>query len=60
MNMQDIITKARGLNIEAYGKDKRILIQEIQIAEGNFPCYCADELCGQPDCLWRADCQKKS
>jgi hypothetical protein len=35
------------------------LIRRIQISEGNAPCYATGKasVCGQTQCLWRADCR---
>lgn len=37
---------------------KAELIQQIQQAEGNDPCYDTgkSQICGQEQCLWREDC----
>lgn len=37
---------------------KAELIQQIQQAEGNDPCYATgkSDVCGQEQCLWREDC----
>ena len=37
---------------------KAELIQQIQQAEGNDPCYATGkvDVCGQEQCLWREDC----
>jgi hypothetical protein len=59
MKVNDVkeIAKKRGLNP---GKmKKRELVRAIQEDEGNPVCYdtgYSDE-CGQPECLWRDDCQ---
>ncbi len=44
----------------APGKLNKVdLIRLIQITEGNEPCYMTGKasVCGQSDCLWRADCK---
>jgi len=58
MKVNDIkeIAKQRGINP---GKMKKLdLIRAIQQAEGNPVCFTTGykEECGQPDCLWREDC----
>lgn len=58
MNMNQIkeIARARGVNP---GKLKKAeLIRAIQAAEENPECFKTGQAdsCGQPDCLWRSDC----
>lgn len=62
MQMQNIkeIAKEHGLKIS--GLKKQDLIQQIQVAEGNFACFATayDGVCDQLGCLWRDDCLKAS
>jgi hypothetical protein len=39
---------------------KTELIHNIQIQEGNSPCFKSEfaNVCGQHNCLWRKDCTK--
>ncbi len=44
----------------APGKLNKVdLIRRIQTSEGNEPCYATGKalVCGQTQCLWRADCK---
>lgn len=59
MKMQEIRGIARSMGVRlSFGGSKQQLIQSIQRAEGNGPCYgtAADGLCDQSGCLWREDC----
>jgi hypothetical protein len=40
-------------------KTKDMLIKDIQISEGNSPCFKTITDCGINECLWFSDCQKK-
>lgn len=58
MKLDDVKKIAAEKGIKAGKLRKAELIQQIQLAEGNDPCYAtgkADE-CGQEQCLWREDC----
>jgi hypothetical protein len=61
MKIQEIrkIAKGMGLKVDA-GISKQDLIREIQIAEGNSPCFKDIPECGITICLWREDCLAKS
>ena len=59
MNLTEIkqLAKDRGL---VPGKMRKAeLIHGLQAQEGNPQCYDTNfsQDCGQPKCLWRADCQ---
>jgi hypothetical protein len=59
MNMQEIraIAKVRGV---ANGRLNKIgLVQALQTAEGNEPCYGTGKsaVCGEHECLWKDDCK---
>ena len=59
MNEIRILAKSRGVN--SFGKTKRHLIHEIQIAEGNFPCFGrATDYCDQYQCAFRSLCLPQS
>ena len=56
MKMQEIrvIAKKMGVNIKV-GRSKNEIIRDIQVKEGNSPCYGTKDECGN-DCLWKPDC----
>lgn len=59
MNLNEIkqLAKDRGI---IPGKMRKVdLIHRLQTQEGNSPCYATNHSldCGQPNCLWRKDCQ---
>ncbi len=58
MQMQAIRMVARDLGITPGRTTKRQLIRNIQLMEGNFPCFASatDLNCDQTLCLWRDDC----
>ncbi|MCK4838007.1 MAG: hypothetical protein KAS94_04340 [Desulfobulbaceae bacterium] len=57
MNVTEIKTKAKGLNIKIGKLRKGDLIRTIQTKEGNFPCFeTAKEYCSQKVCCWREAC----
>lgn len=59
MKMQQIRGIARSMGVRlTFGGTKQQLVQSIQSAEGNIPCFgtAVDEQCDQLDCLWREDC----
>jgi hypothetical protein len=59
MNILQIRKMAKNLEIKTYRKKKADIIREIQIKEGNFPCFgTAKDWCDQINCLWRSDCLK--
>lgn len=59
MNILQIRKMAKNLGIKTYRKKKADIIREIQIKEGNFPCFgTAKNWCDQINCLWRSDCLK--
>ncbi|MDQ5985453.1 MAG: hypothetical protein CSYNP_01163 [Syntrophus sp. SKADARSKE-3] len=59
MKMQDIrmIAKEKGVNAKV-GRSKQDVIREIQVKEGNSPCFRTEikDKCNEWDCLWRSDC----
>ena len=59
MKMQDlrVIAKEKGIDARV-GRSKQDVIREIQVKEGNSPCFRIEmkDLCSQKDCLWRSDC----
>ena len=62
MNMQELRSMARELNIKPLPASKLQLVRAIQNGEGNFPCFATaiNGECDQPGCLWREDCFKLS
>lgn len=57
MTVTEIKEMATKLGIKAGKMKKSDLIQEIQKAEGNFPCFgTATDYCDQLNCLFREDC----
>jgi len=60
MKIQEVRTIARqwGINTRV-GRGKADLIREIQMKEGNEPCFGTRTECDRFDCLWRTDCLKR-
>ncbi len=58
MKLDDVKKIATDKGIKTGKLRKAELIQQIQLAEGNDPCYGTGkvDLCGQEECLWREDC----
>lgn len=58
MNMQQIRTIAKTLNIKTSRLTKLKLIHAIQQSEGNFDCFgsARENVCDQTSCCWRKDC----
>jgi len=58
MNMQQIRTIARSINLKPGKMPKATLIRNIQTSEGNFDCFAsaASGYCDQGGCIWRDDC----
>jgi hypothetical protein len=55
--MTEIKKKAKEMGISGSKMKKEDLIQAIQKAEGNSPCFkTASDTCDQSNCLWREDC----
>ena len=62
MNMTEIRERAAAVGLTGVGKLRKAeLIQKIQQAERNNPCYGAEwrQQCGELACCWRADCLKE-
>ncbi len=62
MNMQEIRERAAAVGVGNVSRLRKMeLIQRIQQAEGNNPCYGADwrQQCAEMFCCWRSDCQKE-
>jgi hypothetical protein len=56
MNMQEIRKIAFYWGVDTkVGRFKQDIIRDIQVKEGNSPCFRTKETCGN-DCLWKADC----
>ena len=57
MNITQVREKAKSLGIKAGKIQKAELIRQIQVSEGNFPCFgTAKDYCDQTDCAFREDC----
>lgn len=58
MKLDEVKKIAGQLGIKTGKLRKAELIQQIQQAEGNDPCYATGKstTCGQEACLWREDC----
>lgn len=58
MKLEEIKEIAKQHNIKVGKLKKADLIRAIQLAEGNEVCFESGKSadCGQPDCLWRSDC----
>ncbi len=58
MKIQEIrkIAKLWGIDTRV-GRSKLEIIRDIQIKEGNDPCFKTKETC-ESDCLWKSDCIK--
>ena len=59
MNLSEIKQLARERGLVPGKLRKAELIRSLQAQEGNPECYNTNysQDCGQPNCLWRADCQ---
>jgi len=59
MNLTEIKQLAKDRNIAPGKMRKEDLIHSLQAQEGNPQCYNTNfsQACGQPNCLWRPDCQ---
>ena len=56
MKMQEIRKIAGYWGVDRrVGRFKKDIIRDIQIKEGNSPCFGTRETCDN-DCLWKADC----
>ncbi|NLG16871.1 MAG: SAP domain-containing protein [Fibrobacter sp.] len=60
VQLTEIRKRAKELGISGTKMKKDELIQSIQKAEGNFPCFkSAQDDCDQSGCYWREDCLSK-
>jgi hypothetical protein len=56
MHIQKVRQIAKGWGIDTkVGRTKQDLIREIQVREGNDPCYRTKNEC-ENNCLWKEDC----
>ncbi len=56
MKMQEIRKIARYWKVDTkIGRFKKDIVRDIQVREGNSPCFGTKETC-ENDCLWKADC----
>ena len=62
MQIQEIRLLAKEYGLKTSGLSKTRLIQQIQLAEGNFDCFASatNGYCDQSGCIWRDDCLKSS
>ena len=60
MRFQEVQKMAKSLGVNPYRKKKIELIQAIQGAEDNVPCFGTARIndCGEQQCLWKDDCLK--
>ncbi len=59
MNLKEVKVMAKKLGIVPRSMKKAELIQTIQKAENNYPCFgTSNGECDQETCLWRNDCIK--
>ncbi len=60
MKMTEVKLVAKELGVKPGKLKKEDLIRAIQRAEGNPECFNTQfsDRCGQPECLWRPDCDK--
>jgi hypothetical protein len=58
MNMLQVKAIAKERDVKPGNLKKVELVQTIQSAEGNIPCFSTGKAadCGQLSCLWREDC----
>lgn len=62
MNLASVRHIARSKGVAPERRCKRELIQAIQIAEGNQPCFgqAPGGFCRQLECHWHEDCRRHS
>lgn len=60
MTVTEVKKIAKEKGVAAGKMKKQELVQAIQTAEGNVPCFMTEAAngCPQEDCLWRGDCVK--
>lgn len=59
MKMQEICNYAMAWGVDTrIGRSKQDIIRDIQVKEGNSPCFKTKDTC-ENDCLWKADCLGK-
>ena len=58
MNISEVKKKAKEMDISTYRMKKQEMIQAIQQAEKNIPCFGTERVdyCYEEACLWRNDC----
>jgi len=58
MNMAQIKAVAQDRGVKPGRMKKEDLVRAIQLQEGNPQCFNTNfsQECGQPECLWREDC----
>ena len=55
MKLQEIRVIAKTWAVDAgVGRTKQDIIRDIQVSEGNSPCFRTNDAC-EEDCLWKKD-----
>jgi hypothetical protein len=59
MKFAEIKAIAKEMGIKVVGVKKADMVREIQVREGNEPCFATGRVsdCGQPHCLWFEACE---
>ena len=59
MKMEGVRARAKQLGIGTSRRKKMDIIRDIQVQEGNTPCYLDKKIihCDQFHCCWRDDCR---
>jgi hypothetical protein len=62
MKMDGVRLRARKMGIKVSRRKKKDIIRDIQVREGNSPCYLDTSivLCDQFGCCWRDDCRSQA
>jgi hypothetical protein len=59
MKIQEIREIAIAWGVDAsIGRSRKDVIRDVQVKEGNSPCFKTKETC-ENDCIWKADCLNK-
>jgi hypothetical protein len=60
MTVKEVKAIAKRMGLKTGRLRKAELINSIQTAEGNIPCFGMERLqyCGEEGCLWRDDCSE--
>lgn len=58
--MKIVKKRADELGIQTKGRsNKKNLVQEIQVTEGNQPCFSTKKECNEVGCAWFYGCKRK-